>query len=74
MAARWLTFPGWVVPSPMGAVTAWVASRWAKMAVRPRPLRADDAPRAPRAMPSGPHPHAMARLSLWSQVELLSRR
>jgi hypothetical protein len=73
MTARWLTFPGWLVPAPMEAVTAW-ASRWAKKAFRPRSLRADDAPRLPHAMPSGPHPHASATLSLWNQVELLSRR
>jgi hypothetical protein len=73
MTARWLTFTGWAVPGPMAALAEWVASRWAGKRARPRGLRVDAAPRSTRAMPSGPHPHASATLSLWSQVELLSR-
>jgi hypothetical protein len=73
MTARWLTSTAWVVPAPMAAVTDWVASRWARKRARPRGVRESAGPWPPQAMPSGPHPHASARLSLWSQVELLSR-
>jgi hypothetical protein len=70
MTARWLTFTGWVVPAPMAALTEWVASRWAR---KPAKARVDDAPPSFRPMPSGPHPHASARLSLWDRVDLFSR-
>jgi hypothetical protein len=73
MSARWLTSTGWVVPAPMAVVTEWVASRWARKSARARSLRMEDAPRSIQPMPSGPHPHASARLSLWERVDLFSR-
>jgi len=76
MSARWLTSTAWVIPQPMAAVMEWVASRWARDPARPGGLRAelvDAGPRATQIVPSGPHPHASARLSLWNQVELFSR-
>jgi hypothetical protein len=74
MIARRLTFMGWVAQAPMVVVTEWLAARWVRKPARSRGLGLDDASRRPRVMPSGPHPHACERLSLWSQVELLSRR
>jgi hypothetical protein len=50
-----------------------VASRWARKPAGARRAGVDDAPRSVRPMPSGPHPHASARLSLREQVELFSR-
>jgi hypothetical protein len=67
----WLTAVGWAVPGTMATLT-----RWVRTPARARDVSsdaADEAPRSTRAMPSGPHPHASARLSLWDQVELLSR-
>jgi hypothetical protein len=73
MSARWLTSTGWVVPAPMAAVTEWVAARWVRKLAKATSLRVEDAPLSIRPMPSGPHPHASARLSLWERVDLFSR-
>jgi hypothetical protein len=73
MSARWLTSTEWVLPAPMAAVTGWVASWWARKPAGAGRPRVDDTPRSLRPMPSGPHPHASARLSLREQVELFSR-
>src|SRR5262245_54671195 len=76
MVARWLTPTGWVIPAPFAAVTEWVASRWAREPARIRDVGGTvgvKEPRCARTMPSGPHPHASATLSLWQKVELFSR-
>jgi hypothetical protein len=63
-----------MVPAPMAAVMEWVASLWAHEVAAARDVESDDAPPSARSLPSGPHPHASARLSLWDQAELFSRR
>jgi hypothetical protein len=71
-----LTLP-W--PAPTGVVarlTALVMSLRTAFSVRAQHVAADGdpgMPRTSRALRSGPHPHAIERLSVSTRIEVLSR-
>jgi hypothetical protein len=71
-----LTLP-WVAPTGVAArLTALVMSLGSAFSVRTRHVAADGDPegsRRSRALPCGPHPHAIERLSVSSRIEVLSR-
>jgi hypothetical protein len=71
-----LTLPKLAATGVAARLTALVMSLGMASSVSPPHVAADDdsgMPRTSRAMPCGPHPHAIERLPVSSRIEFLSR-